>query len=105
MHLAKSAKLFRSVICDPHHWSSFIFRIFFDFISLQVTQFLHGESYIVWGGTDGYQTLMNTDMSGAYFADYFMAPPICSFPSDPNFLQANVDYSVGCLAFLMARCI
>lgn len=29
---------------------------------LQVTHFLGGENYVFWGGREGYQTLLNTDM-------------------------------------------
>ena len=32
------------------------------FISLQVTHYLGGENYVFWGGREGYQTLLNTDM-------------------------------------------
>lgn len=29
---------------------------------LQVTHYLGGENYVFWGGREGYQTLLNTDM-------------------------------------------
>lgn len=28
----------------------------------QVTHYLGGENYVFWGGREGYQTLLNTDM-------------------------------------------
>lgn len=64
MRLHKLRKLWRWVaICDHHDWSSFILpNSWFDFISLQVTHYLGGENYVFWGGREGYQTLLNTDM-------------------------------------------
>lgn len=29
---------------------------------LQVTHYLGGENYVFWGGREGYQSLLNTDM-------------------------------------------
>lgn len=31
-------------------------------IPFQVTHYLGGENYVFWGGREGYQTLLNTDM-------------------------------------------
>ena len=31
-------------------------------IPSQVTHYLGGENYVFWGGREGYQTLLNTDM-------------------------------------------
>lgn len=31
-------------------------------VPLQVTHYLGGENYVFWGGREGYQTLLNTDM-------------------------------------------
>lgn len=63
MRLHKLRKLWRWVICDHHDQSSFISPNFlFDLISLQVTHYLGGENYVFWGGREGYQTLLNTDM-------------------------------------------
>lgn len=31
-------------------------------ISTQVTKRLGGENYVFWGGREGYQTLLNTDL-------------------------------------------
>uniref|UniRef100_A0A0E0AUG0 Xylose isomerase n=1 Tax=Oryza glumipatula TaxID=40148 RepID=A0A0E0AUG0_9ORYZ len=46
---------------------------------LQVTHYLRGENYVFWGGWEGYQTLLNTDMKREL--DHLA-----------NFLQAAVDY-------------
>ncbi|PWZ26742.1 Xylose isomerase [Zea mays] len=46
---------------------------------LQVTHYLGGENYVFWGGREGYQTLLNTDMKREL--DHLA-----------NFLQAAVDY-------------
>lgn len=31
-------------------------------LCLQVTHYLGGENYVFWGGREGYQSLLNTDM-------------------------------------------
>ena len=63
MRLHKLRKLWRLVICDHHDWSFFTLpSSLFDLISLQVTHYLGGENYVFWGGREGYQTLLNTDM-------------------------------------------
>jgi hypothetical protein len=63
MRQHKLRKLWRWVIRDHHDQSSFISPNFlFDLISLQVTHYLGGENYVFWGGREGYQTLLNTDM-------------------------------------------
>ena len=33
-----------------------------DLYILQVTHYLGGENYVFWGGREGYQSLLNTDM-------------------------------------------
>lgn len=30
--------------------------------AIEVTQLLGGENYVFWGGREGYQSLLNTDM-------------------------------------------
>ncbi|KAI3797560.1 hypothetical protein L1987_32818 [Smallanthus sonchifolius] len=30
--------------------------------AIEVTDYLEGENYVFWGGREGYQTLLNTDM-------------------------------------------
>ncbi|PWZ06441.1 Xylose isomerase [Zea mays] len=47
--------------------------------ALEVTHYLGGENYVFWGGREGYQTLLNTDMKREL--DHLA-----------NFLQAAVDY-------------
>ncbi|PWZ11101.1 Xylose isomerase [Zea mays] len=47
--------------------------------ALEVTHYLGGENYVFWGGREGYQTLLNTDMKREL--DHLA-----------NFLQAVVDY-------------
>ncbi|KAF3322838.1 xylose isomerase [Carex littledalei] len=47
--------------------------------ALEVTHYLGGENYVFWGGREGYQTLLNTDMKKEL--DHLAA-----------FLQAAVDY-------------
>uniref|UniRef100_A0A0E0NDV7 Xylose isomerase n=1 Tax=Oryza rufipogon TaxID=4529 RepID=A0A0E0NDV7_ORYRU len=47
--------------------------------TLEVTHYLRGENYVFWGGREGYQTLLNTDMKREL--DHLA-----------NFLQATVDY-------------
>lgn len=31
--------------------------------AMEVTQLLGGENYVFWGGREGYQTLLNTDLA------------------------------------------
>lgn len=31
-------------------------------VHFQVTHYLGGENYVFWGGREGYQSLLNTDM-------------------------------------------
>ncbi|KAJ4764582.1 Xylose isomerase [Rhynchospora pubera] len=47
--------------------------------AMEVTHYLGGENYVFWGGREGYQTLLNTDMKREL--DHLAA-----------FLQAAVDY-------------
>ncbi|XP_052163270.1 xylose isomerase [Oryza glaberrima] len=47
--------------------------------ALEVTHYLGGENYVFWGGREGYQTLLNTDMKREL--DHLA-----------SFLQAAVDY-------------
>ncbi|XP_074589827.1 xylose isomerase-like [Curcuma longa] len=47
--------------------------------AMEVTQYLGGENYLFWGGREGYQSLLNTDMQREL--DHMA-----------NFLQAAVDY-------------
>ncbi|PWS20905.1 xylose isomerase, partial [Enterococcus faecium] len=47
--------------------------------ALEVTHYLGGENYGFWGGREGYQTLLNTDMKREL--DHLA-----------SFLQAAVDY-------------
>ncbi|KAG0546238.1 hypothetical protein BDA96_02G430200 [Sorghum bicolor] len=47
--------------------------------ALEVTHYLGGENYVFWGGREGYQTLLNTDMKREL--DHLA-----------NFLQAAVDH-------------
>ncbi|XP_020404682.1 xylose isomerase, partial [Zea mays] len=47
--------------------------------ALEVTHYLGGENYVFWGGREGYQSLLNTDMNREL--DHLA-----------NFLQADVDY-------------
>nr|ACG42142.1 xylose isomerase [Zea mays] len=47
--------------------------------ALEVTHYLGGENYVFWGGREGYQTLLNTDLKREL--DHLA-----------NFLQAAVDY-------------
>ena len=41
---------------------------------LQVTHYLGGENYVFWGGREGYQTLLNTDMGREldHLVSYFL---------------------------------
>jgi len=78
MRLHKLRKLWRWVICDHQDWSSFILpNSWFAFISLQVTHYLGGENYVFWGGREGYQTLLNTDMKREL--DHLVWVPFCIF--------------------------
>jgi xylose isomerase len=47
--------------------------------ALEVTHYLGGENYVFWGGREGYQTLLNTDMKR-------------ELEHLANFLQAAVDH-------------
>jgi xylose isomerase len=47
---------------EYHSKSSFWLVVNLSCISLQVTHYLGGENYVFWGGREGYQTLLNTDM-------------------------------------------
>lgn len=42
---------------------------------MEVTHYLGGENYVFWGGREGYQTLLNTDMGREldHMARFFQA--------------------------------
>lgn len=66
--------------------------ISFFVVFLQVTHYLGGENYVFWGGRDGYQSLLNTDMERE------LNHLVNSFPR--FFLHAspqNIDENFSCV--------
>ncbi|KAH0937505.1 hypothetical protein HID58_004966 [Brassica napus] len=57
--------------------------------AMEVTHYLGGENYVFWGGREGYQTLLNTDMGREldHMARFFQAAYDWDAATSANFLR------------------